>query len=145
VPGMADALPVCAILPKHGPVSLDRFAGAGGAALRPGGVIRAEAAHTGETPGAVWSAAGRGRATPGRSPLYTPDGRLCATVCVARAAEAANPAYPSNDSLAYRLPAAGALCRGRPALGRSNNAGISQSPGRSRPYRPHPGTVDLSP
>src|SRR4030095_17066344 len=92
-----------------------------------------------------WSAAGRGRAAPGLSPLYTADGRLCAPVCVARAAEAANPARPPDDPLAHRLPAAGALCHRRPALGRSNDAGISQSPGRSRPYRPHPGTVDLSP
>ena len=29
-------------------------------------------------------------------------------------------------------------------LGRSDDAGISQSPGRSRPHRPHPGAVDLS-
>ena len=36
------------------------------------------------------------------------------------------------------------LRHGRPALGRSDHAGIPHSPGRSRPYRPCPGAVDLS-
>ena len=43
-PGVADAVPVFALLPEHRLVSDDRSAGAGGAALRPGGVPAAEAA-----------------------------------------------------------------------------------------------------
>ena len=43
-PGVADAVPVFALLPEHRPVSADRSAGAGGAALRAGGVPAAEAA-----------------------------------------------------------------------------------------------------
>src|SRR4029450_8727008 len=50
-----------------------------------------------------------------------------------------------GDPLATRFPAADDLCHRRPALGRSNDAGISQSPGRSRPDGPYPGTMDLSP
>ena len=47
-------------LPAYGPVSADRAAGAGGAALRARGVPAAEAQQTGGVPGAVWPAAGRG-------------------------------------------------------------------------------------
>ena len=42
-PGLADAVPVFALSPEHRLVSADRSAGAGGAALRAGGVPRAEA------------------------------------------------------------------------------------------------------
>ena len=38
-----------------------------------------------------------------------------------------------------------ALRHGRPALGRSDYAGIPQPLGRSRSHRPHPGAIDLSP
>ena len=46
--------------------------------------------------------------------------------------------------LAHGRAAAAALGHGRPALGRSLDAGVAQSPGRSRPDRPHPGPVHLS-
>ena len=68
-PGVADAVPVFALLSAHGPVSPDRAAGAGGAALRPRGVPAAEAQQTGGVRGAVWPAAGRGRAPLCRAPL----------------------------------------------------------------------------
>ena len=68
-PGVADAVPVFALLPEHRPVSDDRSAGAGGAALRAGGVPAAEAQQTGGVPGAVWPAAGGGRAPLCRPPL----------------------------------------------------------------------------
>src|SRR5262249_1799761 len=61
-------------------------------------------------------------------------GRLCARDGVARAAEAADPACPAHHLDAHCGPAARALCHGRPALGRSVHPGVSQSPGRSRPY-----------
>src|SRR5262249_1097122 len=138
-------MPVCAVLPAYGPVSYDRSAGAGGATLRAGGSLTAEAAQTGEIRGAVWPATGRGRAAPGRAPLPAADSRLCAPGRGARAAEAANPARPPDDPLAHRLPAARALCHGRLALGRSDHAGISQPSGRSRPHGPRPGAVHLSP
>ncbi len=70
---------------------------------------------------------------------------LCPSYDISRAAEAADPACPPDDLAAHRRTAAGALCHGRPALGRSDHAGIAQPPGRSRPHRPHPGAVDLSP
>ena len=49
-----------------------------------------------------------------------------------------------DDPAAHRRAAAGALCHGRPALGRSDHPGIPHPPGRSRPHRPYPGAVDLS-
>ena len=55
---------------------------------------------------------------------------------VARAAEAADAACPPDDPAAHCRAAAGALCHGRPALGRSVHAGVAQPPGRSRPHRP---------
>ena len=122
----------------------DRSAGAGGAALRAGGVPAAEAQQTGGIPGAVWPAAGGGGAAVCRPPLPAADRRLCPPDLVARAAEAADPARPPDDPAAHRRPAARALCHGRPALGRSVHAGVPQPPGRSRPHRPHPGAVDLS-
>src|SRR5436309_14237903 len=141
---MADAVPVFAVLPAHCLVSHDRTAGARGTPLRPQGVPAAEAAQTGGIRGAVWPAVGRGRAAPGLSPLDTTDGRLCSPGRVARAAEAANPARSPDDPATPGSAAAGALCYGRLALGRSDHAGISQPPGRSRPDGPRPGAVDLS-
>ena len=70
------------------------------------------------------------------APTMPPDG-------VSRAAEAADPACPPDSHVAHCRPAADALCHGRPALGRSDHAGIPHPPGRSRPHRPHPGAVDL--
>ena len=71
--------------------------------------------------------------------------RLCPPDRVSRAAEAEDPARPPDDPAAHRRAAAGALRHGRPALGRSVHAGAAQPPGRSRPHRPHPGAVHLSP
>ena len=68
-PGVADAVPVFALLPAYRPVSDDRSAGAGGAALRAGGIPTAEAQQTRRIPGTVWPAAGGGRAPPGYPPL----------------------------------------------------------------------------
>src|SRR5215510_13559322 len=70
-PGVAHALPVFALLPEHRLVSADRSAGAGGVALRPGGVSPAEAPKTGGTSGAVWLPAGGGRASACLPPLHT--------------------------------------------------------------------------
>ena len=55
----------------------DRPAGAGGAALRAGGVPPAEAPQTGGVLGAVWPAAGGGRAPLCRPPLAPTARRLC--------------------------------------------------------------------
>ena len=76
-PGVADAVPVFALSPEHRLVSDDRSAGAGGAALRAGGVPAAEAPQTRGVPGAVWPATGGGRAPPCRPPLPPAAGRLC--------------------------------------------------------------------
>src|SRR4051794_21291311 len=62
----------------------------------------------------------------------------------ARATEAADAPRPADDPAAPCRPAARALCYGRPALGGSVHAGVSQHPGRSRSHRPSPGAVDLS-
>src|SRR5262249_32662348 len=78
------------------------------------------------------------------TPLHTADGGLCAFDHVARAAEAEDPARPPDDAAAHCGPAARALYHGRPALGGSVHAGVSQPPGRPRPYRPYPGAADLS-
>ena len=122
----------------------DRPAGAGGAALRAGGVPAAEAEQTGGVRGAVRPAAGGGRAALRRPPLPAAGRRLCPPDRVSRAAEAADPACPPDDPAAHRRPAAGALRHGRPALGGSVHAGVAQPPGRSRPHRPHPGALHLS-
>src|SRR5215510_754333 len=87
-PGMADAMPVFAILSEHCLVSMDRSAGAGGAALRAGGGPGAEAQQTGGLPGAVWPGAGRDRAPLCRTALPATACRLYAPDAVARAAEA---------------------------------------------------------
>src|SRR5262249_47858534 len=105
---------------------------------------RAEAAQTGELCGAVWSAASGSCPSLCYAPLSPTDGRLCPLVYVARAAEAEDPVCPPDDPLAHRRPAAGTLCDGRPALGRSDHARIPQPPGRSRPDGPHPCPVYLS-
>ena len=62
----------CQCSPYHQNTALyphDRSAGAGGAALRPGGVPAAEAQQTGGVPGAVWPATGGGGAPLCRPPL----------------------------------------------------------------------------
>src|SRR2546425_6674849 len=120
---MADPVPVFAVLPEHGAVSHDRSPAAGGAALRPRGVPAAEARQAGGLLGAVWPVTGGGRAALCRPPLPAAARRLCAPDRVTRAAEAADPAGPPDDPVAHRRPAAGALCDGRPALGRSDHAG----------------------
>src|SRR5262249_17880559 len=135
---------VFALLSAQCLVSAHRSAGAGGAALRARGVSAAEAQQTGGVLGAVWFAAGRGRAPPGRPALPATAGGLCAPAGVARAAEAADPARPPDDPAPHCDPTAGALCYGRPALGGSVHAGVSQPAGRSRPHRPHSGAVNLS-
>src|SRR5262249_28632842 len=142
---VADAVPVFALLPAHRLVSVDRSAGAGGPALRARGVRIAEAQQTRRVPGAVWPATGRGCAPPGCPPFPAADGRLYPLGHVARAAEAENAAYPPDDPAVHCCAAAGALSHGRPALGRSDHAGVTQPPGRSRPHGPYPGAVDLSP
>ena len=76
-PGVADAVSVFALSPAHGLVSDDRPAGAGGAALRAGGIPAAEAQQTGGLRGAVWPAAGGGRA-PLCGPPLPAAARLCA-------------------------------------------------------------------
>jgi class 3 adenylate cyclase len=63
---------------------------------------------------------------------------------VSGAAEAEDATSLPGDLPAHRRPAAGALCHGRPALGRSDDAGAAHPPDRSRPHRPHPSAVDLS-
>ena len=54
--------------------------------------------------------------------------RLCAADHIARAAETADAARPPDDHAAHCRATAHALCHGRPALGRSDHTGISQSP-----------------
>src|SRR5919109_5566433 len=115
-----------ALSPKHRLVSMDRPAGAGGAALRPRGIPRPEASQAGGVRGAVWPAASGGRA-PLRGPPFDPTGsRLCLPGLVSGAAEAADPPSPPDDLAENRRPAAGALRHGRFALGRSVHAGIAQ-------------------
>ena len=50
--------------------------------------------------------------------------RLCPPDRLTRAAEAADAARPADDLAAHRRAATPALCHGRPALGRSDHAGI---------------------
>ena len=142
-PGLADAVPMFALLPEQRLVSADRAAGAG-AALRAGGVPPAEAAQTGGVLvqyGLPWR-----RPCPSLPPssrCRSPE--LCPTdLSLAPAAEAEDPPDSPDDPAAHRRPAARALRHGRPALGRSVHAGAAQPPGRSRPHRPHPGAVHLS-
>ena len=123
---------------------MDRSAGAGSTTFRAGGVSAAEARQTRGLPGAVWPAAGGDRAPLGRPALAPAARGLCPPDDVSRAAEADDAARPPDHPVAHRGPAAGALCHGRPALGRSDYAGVAQPPGRSRPHRSHPGAVDLS-
>src|SRR5262249_32258089 len=130
--------------PEQRLVPHDRSVGAGDAALRPRRVPATEAWQIGGIPGAVWPAAGRDCAPPGCPPLSAADCRVCPPNPVARPAEAEDPTSPTHDPVAYRCAAAGALCHGRPALGRSDHVRIPQSPGRSRPHVPHPGAVHLS-
>src|SRR5206468_4102277 len=129
---------------KYRIVSADRPAGAGGPALRARGVPTAKAAQTRGVPGAVWPAAGAGRTPLCHPPLAPTDRRLRPPAPLARAAETADAPGPADNPAAPGGPAARALGHGRPALGRSDDAGVSQSPGRSRPDRPYPGAVDLS-
>jgi len=79
-----------------------------------------------------------------RPPLPAAGHRLCPADPVARTAKAADPPHPPDHSLTHRRPAAGPLCHGRPALGRSVHPGAAQPAGRSRSHGPHPGAVDLS-
>src|SRR4029434_788552 len=76
-------------------------------------------------------------------PLAPTPGRLCPPRRVPGAAEAADPARAAHDPTAHCRPAAGALCHGRPALDRSDDAGIPHAPGRSRPHRAPPDAVNL--
>src|SRR5712691_9315806 len=52
-PGVADAVPVFLLSPEYRLISDDRSPGAGGVALRPGGVPTAEAPQAGGAPGPV--------------------------------------------------------------------------------------------
>src|SRR5262249_49362095 len=61
-------------LPEQRPVSGDRFAGAGSAAIRTGRDPTTETQQAGGVPGAVWPAAGRVRAALCQPPLRTTDG-----------------------------------------------------------------------
>src|SRR5262249_16013209 len=142
-PGVADAVPVFALSSKYRSVSCDRSAGARGAPLRPRGIPTAEAEETRGVPGAARLTTGAGRAPPGHDPLPPAAGRLSPPDPGARAAEAADAARPPDHPAAHRRAATGALCHGRPALCRSDHAGLPQPPGRSRPHRPHLGAVDL--
>ena len=72
--------------------------------FEPGGVPPAEAQQTGGVPGAVWPAAGRGRAALCRPPLPPAGSGLCPPDRVARAAEAADPASPPDDPAAHCRP-----------------------------------------
>ena len=66
----------------------------------------------------------RGSAPLCRPPLAPTVRRLCPPDRIARAAEAADPASPPDHPAAHRRPAARALRHGRPALGRSLDAGV---------------------
>src|SRR2546425_12331860 len=118
-----------ALLPEYRVVSHDRSAGAGGAALRAGGVCAAEAAQTGEILGAVRPAAGRDRAPLRRPPLPAAGRGLYPPDRLARAAEAEDPARPPDHRTAHCRPAARALRHGRPALGGPLDAGVPDPPG----------------
>ena len=144
-PGVADAVPVFALSPAHRLVSDDRSAGAGGAALRAGGVPRSR--RSANWKGSWCSMACRWRrpcrSLPRSSPCRCQPTMPPCTVSPEQQKQQ-NAARPPDHPAAHRRAAAGALCHGRPALGRSDHAGIPQPPGRSRPHRPHPGAVDLS-
>src|SRR5262245_38603722 len=106
---MADAVSMFAVLPEYSVVSTDWPAGAGGPGLCARGVPHAEAAQTGRLPGAVWPAAGRGRAPVRCPPLPAAACRLSTLQHLARAAEAADPPSPADDRAAHRRAAAPAL------------------------------------
>src|SRR5262249_37700486 len=116
-PGLADAVPVFAVLPEQRPVSGDRFAGAGGAAIRTGRDPATETRQAGGVPGAVWPAAGRGRAAVCQPPLHTAGQRLRPPERACRAAEAEDPASHPDHPAAPGGTAALVVRRGRPALG----------------------------
>ena len=128
-----------AILPEYGAVSADRPAGAGGPGLYARGGPRAEAQQAGGVPGAVWFAAGRGRAALCR-PLPAA-GHLC-PLTGRPSSRSSRPCMPLTILLRIAAQQPVLLRHGRPALGRSDHAGL-HPPGR-RPYRPHPGALDLS-
>src|SRR5262249_17431030 len=125
-------------------ISPDRYAGARGAALRARRAPTTEAPQTRGIFGAVWPAAGGDHTPLCRPALPTTAGGLYAPGSIARAAEAAAPPCPPDDPAAPCGPAASALCHGRPALGGSVHAGVSQSPGRSRSHGPHSSVVHLA-
>src|SRR5262245_47710455 len=141
---MADAMPVFSLLPEYRLVSDHRLYRADSPALRARGVPAAQTAQTRGAPGAVRFATGRGCTPLCHPPVAPADRRLHPPAPLARAAEAADPPGLADDPAAPGGAAAGALCHGRPALGRPDDAGVSESPGRSRPDRPCPGAVDLS-
>src|SRR5262245_24976990 len=132
------------LLPKHRLVSADRPAGAGGTALRAGGVPAAKATETGGVCRAVWSTTGRGRPPLCRPPLPAAAGGLCPRDDGARAAEAADTARPADHPAAKGGAAAIVVCHGRPALGRSHHAGTARPPGGSRSHHPYPRAIHLS-
>src|SRR5262249_1709590 len=143
-PSTTDAVPVFAVLPEYPLLSDGGSARAGRTALCAGRDPAAEAAQVGRMPRAVWPAAGGG-GPPLCDPPLAPAARcLCAPDCIARAAEAADAARPPDAASPHRYTATSALGHGRPALGRSVDAGGAQSPGRSTPRRLPPGGVDLS-
>ena len=143
-PGVADAVPVLALPSAERLVSMDRPVGAGRPALRARGFPAAEAPQTGGAPGPVWLAPGGGRAAVCHPPLPAAARGVCPLDGRTRTAETADPAHPPDHPAAHCRPAARALRHGRPPLGRSNHAGISHPPRRSRSHGPYPGAVDLS-
>src|SRR4029453_9168076 len=133
-----------ALLSAYGPLPPDRTAGTRRTALRPRGVATAEAPQTGIVRGAIRSAAGGGRPPLYRAPLPAAAGRLCSPVHVTRAAEAAHLSCAPDAPLTHGLAAAAPPGPGRPALGRSLDPRVAQSPGGSGPNHPHPGLVHVS-
>src|SRR5215510_13882775 len=125
---MADAVPVFAVSPEQCPVSCDRFAGAGDAAIRTGRDPATETQQARGILGAVWPAAGRGRAALCQPPLALTGQQLRPPEHVSRAAKAADPARPPDALAAPGGAAALVVCHGRPALGRSVHTGIPQPP-----------------
>src|SRR5262245_66460836 len=99
---MAHAVSMFALLPAYRLVPADRPPGAGGAALRAGGIVTAEAAQTGGVRGAVRPAARRDRAPVRRLPLPAAECRVRSPDPLARAAEAADLAGPPDHPTAHR-------------------------------------------
>src|SRR5215510_11737468 len=133
-----------ALLSAYGSLPPDRTAGTRRATLRPRGVSAAETPQTGRVLAAIRSAAGRGRPPPGRAPLPAAAGRLCSPVHVTRPAEAAHLSCTPDAPLTHGRAAAAPHGPGRPALGRSLDPRVAQSPGRSGPNHPHLGLVHVS-